>query len=115
MYGAPPDVQQAMADGSGATSPVSQAARNVDSTSFSQWLDRAMNKTGTALKDVGQFVNQNKGLTDMALGAVNGAFGPQAQMAKMQRDQLDYQRSLMERARANLNAPVALRYQPPQG
>lgn len=112
---ADPGAASAMQPGAAAPqSALANSAQGVDSGSFSEWLDKAMGKTGSALKTTSEWVNKNKGTADLALGAIQGMYGPQAQMAKMQQDQIDYQRGLMERARANLNAPISLRSLPSQ-
>jgi hypothetical protein len=94
----------------GGASALDQQASTVNSSDFSKWLDNAMGKAGSALKQTGKFVEANKELVSMGGNAVNSMYGPQARLAQIQQDQLNYQRGLMERARANINAPVALRY-----
>ena len=130
LYGAPADVQQEMAGGlfnraasnqaaAGAPSmyggdqaggALDQQASTVASSDFAKWLDSAMSKAGSALKQTGKFVQDNKEIVSMGGNAVNSMYGPQARLAQIQQDQMNYQRGLMERARANINAPVALRY-----
>ena len=97
-------------DQAGGASELDQQASNVSSSDFAKWLDSAMGKAGSALKQTGKFVQDNKELVSMGGNAVNSMYGPQARLAQIQQDQLNYQRGLMERARANINAPVALRY-----
>jgi hypothetical protein len=61
-----------------------------------------------AAKGLGQFTRENPELVNIASQAIQGAYGPQA-------EEMDYRRSLYERSRANLNAPVRLKYQPTPG
>ena len=55
-------------------------------------------KTG---KGVSKFMNENKELVNLAGGALKDMYGPQAEA-------MDYQRSLMDQARRNINSPVVL-------
>lgn len=81
---------------------VSGAIRNVQNTAGSLW-DRATSAVGQA----GQWVQKNPMAASFALQGISGTMA-----AKQQQDALDYQKSLMERARANLNSPVRLSFTP---
>jgi hypothetical protein len=99
--------------------PLSQAASNMTQQDVVQWLDNATKKgsslmgqawdgAGSLLGKAGAFAKDNPELTKMALGAIQGAYGPQQQA-------FDYQKGLMERARQNQNTPIRLKYQQPAG
>lgn len=53
------------------------------------------------LKGAGEWMNKNPALLKIGGQVLEGMYGPQA-------EQLDYQKSLMDRARANLNNPIKL-------
>jgi len=113
MYGGAetnPDALSHFYGGDQAGGALDQQASTVASSDFAKWLDSAMGKAGSALKQTGKFVQDNKEVVSMGGNAVNSMYGPQARLAQIQQDQMNYQRGLMERARANINAPVALRY-----
>ena len=113
MYGGAetnPDALSHFYGGDQAGGALDQQASTVASSDFAKWLDSAMGKAGSALKQTGKFVQDNKEVVSMGGNAVNSMYGPQARLAQIQQDQMNYQRSLLERARANINAPVALRY-----
>ena len=113
MYGGAetnPDALSHFYGGDQAGGALDQQASTVASSDFAKWLDSAMGKAGSALKQTGKFVQDNKEVVSMGGNAVNSMYGPQARLAQIQQDQMNYQRSLLERARSNLNSPVALRY-----
>lgn len=102
-----------------AQSPLKEAASTMTQQDLAQWMDSAAKKgsslmgqawdgAGSLLGKAGAFAKQNPELTKMALGAIQGAYGPQQQA-------LDYQKSLIERARQNANSPIRLKYQQPAG
>lgn len=80
-----------------------EAAQNFTSEDLASWWERAQ----TLGRGLGNFAKENKELVQLGLGAIQGMKGPEA-------EKLDYERSLYERARRNLNTPIALRYQPPR-
>lgn len=55
------------------------------------------------LKGAGEWINKNPALLKVGGDVLASMYGPQA-------EQLDYQKSLYERARQNLNSPVKLEY-----
>lgn len=57
-----------------------------------------------ALKSTGEFLRNNKELVQVGGNMLSSMYGPEAEA-------LDFRKSLMERARRNLNAPVRLKYQ----
>ena len=83
------------------TTPLEKAASGYSSSDLEAWWQKAK----TAGKDVGKFVEDNKTLVKIGGDMLGSMYGPQAEA-------LDYQKSLMERARRNINAPVVLKYQP---
>ena len=76
------------------------AAKSYTANDLNSWWQKAMD----AGKGVGKFVKDNKELVNMAGTALTNMYGPQSEA-------LDYQKSLMERARRNINSPVVLTYQ----
>jgi hypothetical protein len=99
--------------------PLNQAASTMTQQDLAQWMDSAIKKgsslmgqawdgAGSLLGKAGNFVQKNPELTKIAMGAIQGAYGPQQQA-------IDYQKSLMERARQNANSPIRLKYQQPAG
>lgn len=82
------------------TTGLEKAASNYNSTDLEAWWQKAK----TAGRDVGKFVEDNKTLVKIGGDMLGSMYGPQAEA-------LDYQKSLMERARRNINAPVVLKYQ----
>jgi hypothetical protein len=79
-------------------------ASQYNASDLSSWWDKAMN----AGKDVAKFAKDNPALLKIGGEMLTSMYGPQAEA-------LDYQKSLMERARRNINAPVVLKYTPPGG
>lgn len=78
-----------------------QAASNMTTDQVQSWYDKALN----AMKGVGKFAQQNPELLKIGGNMLSSMYGPQA-------ERLDMEKSLMERARANLNAPIRLKYTP---
>ena len=64
-----------------------------------------MTQVRDAASGVGRWVQQNPTMANMGFNALAGMYGPDA-------ERMDYQRSLYERARSNLNNPVRLTYTP---
>ena len=56
-------------------------------------------------KDIGKFAKDNKELVYIGANALSQIYSPQA-------EQLDFQRSIYDRARQNMNSPVRLKYVP---
>ena len=65
-------------------------------------------KAKGATKGVGQFIKDNKELVQIAGGALNSAYGPEAEL-------VDLKRSLMDRQRRNLNSPALIQPLKPIG
>ncbi len=100
-------------------SPLNEAASTMTQQDLAQWMGNATKKgssligqawdgAGSLLGKAGAFAKQNPELTKMAMGAIQGAYGPQQQA-------FDYRKGLMERARQNANSPIRLKYQQPAG
>lgn len=79
------------------------AGSSVTQGDIGSYLQKAWERTQGALKNPGQFLKDNKELAMLGGMALNSMYGPQAEA-------LDQQKSLMARARRNLNAPVALKF-----
>ena len=78
-------------------------ARGITQADISAYLAKAWERAQTGLSGIGKFTRDNKELVQMGGQALQSAYGPEAQ-------QLDFKKSLMERARRNLNAPVKLNF-----
>lgn len=87
--------------GAGPTTPIADIGKQYNSLDLKSWWDKA-EKAG---KGVGSFIKDNKELVQLAGGALKDMYGPEAEA-------LELQRSLMERARRNINTPIALQYKP---
>ncbi len=72
-------------------------------------MDRSVGENFDALTN---WVKNNKEVVKLGTDALSGAYGPEAEMVKLRKQQQDAQMSLMERARVNSNTPIALKYQP---
>lgn len=70
----------------------------------SEQLRGLLDKTKSGLGGVGQFVKDNKEL----LSIVGSAFGPQAELVDLRKQQAAWDQSLLQRRMRNLNAPVVL-------
>lgn len=68
-----------------------------------QWLNKITGTVGSGLKAVGGVVKDNKELIQLGGTMLSSAYGPQA-------EQLDLQKSIINRQQQNLNAPVKLYY-----
>lgn len=78
---------------------ISKAASNTSGVDLQAWFDRAAN----AGKAIGDFATKNPSLLAIGGNILNGMYGPAAR-------KFDWEKSLMERAQSNYNAPVVLRY-----
>ena len=95
--------------GAGITaSPVQQAASGLTSSDVGGFLQRAASKVGDGLKEVGPWVRDNKELVRLGSDVIGGMYGPEAEANDMRREQMDYQKGLMDRAYRNVNSPVKL-------
>jgi hypothetical protein len=91
-----PSGQDLSADaGRAGRNALQNAAKQFTSSDLNSWWDKAT-KAGRA---VGDFMNQNKEIVNLAGGLLKNIPASQA---------LDYQRSLMDDARRNINSPVPL-------
>ncbi len=90
-----------------AASPLSKAASNYTSSDLSSWWDKAMAAGKTAGKTVLDFTKQNPELVKIGGQVLMAMNDPQAEA-------LEYQKSLMEQARRNINSPVVLGYNKPK-
>lgn len=83
-------------------SEVAGAMKNAQTTAGSLW-DRATGAMGKA----GEWVQKNPMAATFAMQGISGTMA-----SKAQQDALDYQKSLMERARQNMNSPVRMQFTP---
>lgn len=83
------------------TSRIGQIAQGTTSNDLQSWWQKAQ----AAGKGVAGFMEKNPNLLKLGGDVLNSMYGAQAQ-------QFDWQKSLYERSRANLNSPVALTYTP---
>ncbi len=81
--------------------PLPAAAGTVTQSDIASVLEKGWQRAQAALKNTGQFIKDNKELALIGGQALTNMYGPQA-------EQMDYQRSLMEQARRNLNSPIRL-------
>lgn len=81
---------------------VAGAIKNVQTQAGSLW-DKATGMAGKA----GEWVQKNPMAASFAMQGLSGTMA-----ARQQQEALDYQRSLIERARANLNSPVRMSFTP---
>lgn len=98
----------------GAAAPLSaveKAGAGIDSNSFNSWFEKAMEKTGKALGSTTEFVQKNPEMAKLGFGAINGMYGPEAQRTSLMKEEMARERSLMDRARENLNNPIRIKYQ----
>lgn len=110
----------------GATAPVAatpagtlaEVAQGITQNDITSMLQRGAEKAGSlmgqawdgagkALNTAGQWVQKNPQAASMVFNAVGNAFGPEAEA-------MDLRKSLMERARQNVNSPVRLQYLTPK-
>lgn len=88
-----------------ATNPAVSSLQQAAADHGVTWNDiqNLYEKAATGVKGVGKWMNQNQELTKFGLNMVQGAYGPQA-------EQIDWNKSIYNRNRANLNAPVKLQF-----
>ncbi len=107
MSGAPNTATRAVTNAPSSTpalDKLSAAAGRTDSASMTSWFDKMRNVGGA----VGEFMQKNPQLVKIGGDMLSSMYGPQA-------EKFDYEKSLMDRARSNLNNPVAMRYVKPNG
>ena len=102
---------------SGAAQPslLEQAARNLTQSDVASATRNLSLQTGASpslwetvkggAQGIGQFMQKNPVLSNMGFQALAGMYGPEAEA-------MDYQRSLYERSRRNLNNPIRLQFTP---
>jgi len=84
-----------------AAKPLPASAAGITQTDLQSVLNKGWQRAQDMLKNTGQFIKDNKELAQIGGQALSSMYGPQA-------EQFDYQRSLMEQARRNLNSPIRL-------
>jgi hypothetical protein len=89
--GTPPGAAPTMPPGPAVPQSVAEGARGLTQNDLTAFWEK--------LKGAGQWMSKNPELLKLGSGIVAGM---------QEADQLDYQRSLMDRARANLNNPIKL-------
>ncbi len=80
-----------------------KAGQGMSQNDVTSWWQKMQNAGGT----VANFVKDNPALVKVGGDALNSMFGTQAEA-------LDWQKSIYNKNRANLNAPVALSYMKPK-
>lgn len=90
-----------------AASPLAQKAANYSASDLSSWWDKAMAAGKDVGKGVGDWAQKNP---LMASTLVNVGGKMIAAINDPQAEALEYQRSLMEQARRNINTPIPLAY-----
>lgn len=103
--GAMPQSNYSMGTIASGSSKLADVASGMTSNDLSSILSRGWDRTQQALKGVGQFVKDNKELVQIGGSALAEMYGPQA-------EQFDYQKSLMEQAKRNINTPIRLAMNP---
>lgn len=88
--------------------PLAQFASTTTSGDLNSALKAASDKISSIVKGVPGFIKDNKEAISLAGNALATMYGPQAEA-------LDWQKSLYERRRRNLNQPVRLGIVPPGG
>lgn len=78
------------------------AAAAKEKSLFEQTFGKSFGQTAS---DLGKFARENKELVNIGANALSQIYSPQA-------EQLDFQRSIYDRAQRNLNTPVRLKYMP---
>jgi hypothetical protein len=76
-----------------------EAAQGLTSNDLSSWWEKAR-RTGSG---VAAWMEKNPNLMKVGGEMLSAMYGPQA-------EQMDFQKSLYERSRANLNSPISMRY-----
>jgi hypothetical protein len=94
--------------GGAAPSTLQQAASGLTPTDIGGFLKKAASKAGDGLEKFAPWVKENKELVDIGSRVVSSMYGPEAEMADLQRERMDYQKGLMDRAYRNTNSPVKL-------
>lgn len=94
------------APGPNVPAPIQNYAQGLTMNDMQSFWDRLQG----AGKSVGQFAQKNPELLKVGGQVATSMFGPQAEQAEQLRKQNEYQQSLMERSRANLNNPVRISY-----
>lgn len=84
---------------------VAQAGAETTSSQLQSILGSAWDKTKNLAGGAGDFVKQNPELVKLGAGVVQGLYGPEA-------EQMDWQRSILQRRLRNLNSPVRLANSP---
>ena len=82
---------------------LSTGAQSLTQSDISSYLAKAWDRAQQGLSGLGKFTRDNKELVQVGGAALNSAFGPEA-------EKLSYQKSLIERARRNLNNPIKLNF-----
>lgn len=112
------DAQGLAATATPAQDALAEAASSMTKNDITAMLDRgsqqakslfgqAFDTAGKTLNGAGQWMQKNPVASNMLFKAVEGMYGPESEA-------LDYNRSLMERARRNANSPVRMQYQTPK-
>ncbi len=91
-----------------ARSPVQEAAKTLTTDDISSFLKQAANKVGEGMKEVGPWIKENKEMVNLGGKALSAAYGPEAELVRLKKDQINHERSLMDRAYQNMNSPVKL-------
>jgi len=95
-----------------AMDPVAQAGASMTSTDLNSYLAGAWDKTKSMLGGVSGWMQKNPELTKLGAGMLQGAFGPEAEMVDLRKQQAEWERSLLQRRLRNLNSPIALGQRP---
>lgn len=90
-----------------AMAAVQKAGQSMGQSDMQSWYDKALKAGGS----VGAFIKDNPALVKVGGDMLQSAFGTTT--AGVQADTLDWQKSIYNRSRANLNAPIALTYRKP--
>lgn len=103
-----PAADYSLATGVGGAKPLPAAAAGITQSDINSVLAKGWERAQAMLKNTGQFIKDNKELAQIGGTALANMYGPQA-------EQMDYQRSLMDQVRRNLNSPVRLGMTTPGG
>lgn len=85
---------------------LAQAGQELSSTDITSWLNRAKKAAG----GVSNFMKSNPELVKVGGDMLVGMYGPEAEQADLLRKQQEEQMAWANRARANLNSPIMLKY-----
>lgn len=91
-----------------APSLIQKAAGSMTMDDITGFLKQAGDKTGDFLGKTGEFVKRNKELVQIAGSALDSAYGADAEMVDLKRNQLRDEQALIKRAQKNMNSPVKL-------